>query len=63
MGSTALGRGGGQCKGGLTGLREESNCDAVTKGDLVGPPGSNGSQVALVECSEDLRQDGRTFYP
>lgn len=31
MGSTALGRGRGQCKGGLTGLREESNCDAVTK--------------------------------
>lgn len=40
MGSTALGQGGGQCKGGLTGLREESNCDAVTKETSVDPQGA-----------------------
>lgn len=39
MGSTALGWE-EQCKGGLTGLREELNCDAVTKETSMDPQGA-----------------------
>lgn len=39
MGSIALGRE-EQCKGGLTGLREELNCDVVTKETSMDPQGA-----------------------
>ena len=37
LGVHNTGEGGGQCKGGLTGLREELNCDAVTKETSMDP--------------------------
>lgn len=33
------------------------------KGDLQDPQGAMDLRDGLWSCSEDLRQDGRTFYP